>query len=174
MSKPSKPSKALLFSSIIYNVQVNLDGVIARVVETFGPIDYKSCELNFDKTDYYADEMGGNLKRVFVSFGNLVERDQLAKIKLETNLIEQSFLKGNSRAVNIDPGLITLENVVLATGKNYSHRIYLTEGIFAEVTLLFKAGSYTSLEWTYPDYASREAIEIFNQMREKYKKLSRC
>jgi len=79
------------------------------------------------------------------------------------------LLKEGNRVINIDPGLITLENVVLVTGKNYSHRIYLRDGIFAEITLIFKNGKYRPLEWTFPDYGSDDIIEIFIKMREKYK-----
>ena len=73
------------------------------------------------------------------------------------------------RRFNLDPGLLTLGNFVLATGKNNAHRIYLAEGIFADLTLIFRSRSYRPLEWTYPDYADAELIGILNRLREMYK-----
>lgn len=169
MAKPTKPKKALLFSSIIYSKDADLEKVIKRLTKDFGPIGFKSKELLFDWTDYYAGEMGEGLKRVFVAFSRLFERDKLAEIKLKTNSIEKSFSKGKARVANLDPGFLSLENMVLATCKNYSHRLYLRKGVFAEVTLIFRDSQYNTLEWTYPDYSSNEVLDIFNELREKYK-----
>ena len=73
------------------------------------------------------------------------------------------------RTVNIDPGYICLERLVLATGKNYTHRIYLSRGIYADLTLVFHRQSFRTLPWTYPDYADPSAVEVFNALRERYK-----
>jgi len=170
MSKPKKPSKAMLFASIIYRDTAVLDSASKRLMSEYGALAWKTDELSFDKTDYYATEMGAELKRVFIFFEKLIERDEISEIKKKTNSIEKDLLKGNSRTANIDPGLLTLENVVLATGKNFSHRIYIKDGIFAEITLINKGGGFRALEWTFPDYASPEIIKIFNDVREKYKK----
>jgi hypothetical protein len=95
-----------------------------------------------------------------------VDRDRLAEIKLFTNQVEKQFLDPQrGRRVNIDPGLLSLENLVLATGKNFTHRIYLQQGIFAEVTLIFQKGKFVTLPWTYPDYASEEITAILAQIR---------
>jgi len=173
MSIPCKPSKALLFSSIIFGRQEDLENSEKLLAERIGTIDYRSDILEFDKTDYYNDEMGKGLKRIFLGFSDLLERDRLADIKLITNDIEKTFLKDGSRRVNIDPGLLTLENIVLATGKNFSHRIYVGKGIFAEITLMYTKGDYEPLGWTYPDYATAEVRRILNGLREKYRELLR-
>jgi hypothetical protein len=76
--------------------------------------------------------------------------------------------------VNLDPGILSLENICLATTKPYSHRIYLAGGIWAEVTLMYRKDSYHPLEWTYPDYASQELLEIFAHLRILYKEKLRC
>ncbi|HIC91403.1 MAG TPA: DUF4416 family protein, partial [Syntrophaceae bacterium] len=88
--------------------------------------------------------------------------------KLYTNSIEKHFCIDHKRRVNIDPGYITPERLVLATGKNYSHRIYLRDGIYADLTLIFKKGSFRPLEWTYPDYATSQVIELMNAIRKRY------
>ena len=91
------------------------------------------------------------------------------EIKRTTNKIENGYLQDGKRQVNIDPGYISLERLVLATGKNYTHRIYLSKGIFADLTLIFHKGSFSPLQWTYEDYASPEIIAFFNDVRDRYK-----
>jgi hypothetical protein len=62
-----------------------------------------------------------------------------------------------------------MERLVLATGKNYIHRIYLAKGIYADLTLIFNKGTFKPLAWTYRDYADPEIIAVLNQLREHYK-----
>jgi hypothetical protein len=90
-------------------------------------------------------------------------------IKLQTNELEKRYVQEGKRRVNIDPGYIALERLVLATGKNYTHRIYLSKGIYADLTLVFHQGSFQSLAWTYRDYADLVVIGTFNEIRERYK-----
>jgi hypothetical protein len=128
----------------------------------------------FNYTDYYCREMGSPLYRLIVVFSELVERDSMPEIKTEANKIENNFLEHGKRRINIDPGLITLENICLVTTKPYTHRIYLGKGIWSEITLIYKGESYQKLEWTYPDYGSNELIDFFNGIREQYKRRLRC
>jgi len=127
-----------------------------------------SPEWMFDRTRYYEREMGWPLYRRFVSFKELIPPETLVAIKLETNAIETDFLDQGNRRINIDPGMISAERLILATGKNYIHRIYLSKGIYADLTLLFKRGSFTPLAWTYRDYADPEMILFFNELRHTY------
>jgi len=173
MSIPTNPDKALLFLSLIYHPEQDLSDAVSKLVDAFGPLAYKTEELDFDMTDYYNAEMGKGLKRVFLGFEKLVERDDLPEIKTISLLIERSFMQDGKRRINFDPGLLTQENIVLSTCKNYSHRIYLGKGVFAEVTLMYSDGDYRPLEWTYPDYASKDVRKILNEMREKYKEALR-
>lgn len=132
----------------------------------FGPIDYKSQILDFDHTNYYAAEFGTDLKRVFISFEKLINPDDLWKIKIITNKLEGRFTKDKKRQLNLDPGYISQSNLVLASTKNFSHRIYTRNGIYQEVTLLFKDKTFQPLPWTYPDYQSKECIDIFIKIRD--------
>lgn len=135
----------------------------------FGPTDWVSHTLLFDRTRYYEKEMGWPLHRRFVSFQKLIQPDGIVEIKRSTNALEERYIEEGRRRVNVDPGYLSLERLVLTTGKNYTHRIYLSEGVYADLTLVFQRGTYRSLEWTYRDYASPQMIEIFNEMRRGYK-----
>ncbi len=114
--------------------------------------------------------MGKNLTRVFAAFDNLIEKDRIVDIKLKTNQIEDNLFSVNGkRSVNIDPGYLTSAKVVLATTKNFQHRLYLKKGIFAEVTLRYKKDSYSPWEWTFRDYKREESIDFFNKLRVIYR-----
>jgi len=132
----------------------------------FGIVDYASVILDFNFTDYYAKEMGKDLKRQFLSFRRLISPEYLPGIKRCTNVLENKFFsKQGKRLVNIDPGYLNLSKLVLATTKDHQHRLYLGKGIFGEVTLRYKGKSFSSWDWTYPDYRSRAYIEVFNHIR---------
>lgn len=122
----------------------------------------------FDRTQYYAREMGWPLYRRFVSFEELISPETLVELKLTTNAIENEYLFQGNRQVNIDPGYISAERLILSTGKNYVHRVYLGKGIYADLTLVFKRGSFRPLEWTYRDYSAPEMIAYFNELRSAY------
>ncbi|MFH1457710.1 MAG: DUF4416 family protein [Candidatus Omnitrophota bacterium] len=134
----------------------------------FGEIDFESTLLDFIHTDYYEKEMGEDLKKVFISFKKPISPQDLAKIKIRTIKIENRLSFGKKRTINIDPGYLELSKLVFATTKDFKHRIYLSHGIFAEVTLFYDNKSFKAWEWTYPDYRSQEYINIFNKIREIY------
>jgi len=128
----------------------------------------------FDTTDYYVVEMGGDLQRQFVSFARLIDPGQLAHLKTLTNGIEGRIcydlgLPDDHRRVNLDPGYLTLSKLVLATTKDYGHRVYLGGGIYAESTLHYENGGWVAWPWTYPDYADGRYHAFFEGVRERYK-----
>ncbi len=143
-----------------------------KLIEKFGRVDFESEDIPFIHTDYYNKEMGENLLKKFISFEKLLLPDDLPDIKLFTNDIEKQFLyEGtNKRKINIDPGLLSLSKFVLATTKNYDHRIYTGKGIYAEVTLRYTQKDFKEFEWTYPDFRAEEYKKILRQIREIYKK----
>jgi len=139
--------------------------------QKFGPVDFRSPILSFQHTHYYESEMGSNLKRKFMSFQDLIDPAKIGGIKLFTNQLEQGFLHPDTdhRRINLDPGYLTLSKLVLASTKDYQHRIYLGRGIYAEVTLRYKKGEgFEPWGWTYPDYRTGEYLEIFNHLRKIY------
>ena len=140
-------------------------GVLERY---FSKIDFQSQALPFSHTDYYENEFGKDLKRKFISCTKLIWPQHLPRIKIITNQIEKRLSRGTCRLINIDPGYLDLSKLVLATTKDYKHRIYLSQGIYAEVTLFYQEKAFKSWEWTYPDYKTPEYTAIFNQIRGIY------
>jgi len=169
MSTPSEPEKVKLITSLFSPQKDLIDQVIREMESIFGPFDWKSRELFFDRTKYYAREMGWPLFRRFISFKDLIKPEDLIEVKLKTNYIEKQYVEEGKRRINIDPGYIALERLILATGKNYTHRIYLGQGIYADLTLIYQRGTFQPLEWTYRDYSDPEMIDCFNRLREDYK-----
>ncbi|MEJ2715823.1 MAG: DUF4416 family protein [Deltaproteobacteria bacterium] len=169
MSVPQIPDPAGLVMSVLASVRDRVEAATAMLVRRIGPVEKVVGPFAFDFTSYYDSEMGPGIQRWLWLFSHLVDRGELARIKLVTNEIESSFLVEGKRTFNLDPGLLTLENFVLATGKNRAHRIYLGDGIFADLTLVFREGTYRPLPWTYPDYADPELIMMLNELRESYK-----
>jgi hypothetical protein len=169
MSEP-KPAQAV---KLVASVLSAGDGAIGAAVRSlsaeFGRPDFISAPLSFEYTDYYAGEMGAPLRRRFLSFETLSRPELLPDVKLFTNRLEKaSEGEGKRREVNIDAGYLSQAHLVLATGKGYAHRPYLRDGIYADLTLIFRQGSFEALPWTYPDYAAPETISLFNGIRRKY------
>ncbi|MFC1813545.1 DUF4416 family protein, partial [Thermodesulfobacteriota bacterium] len=142
--------------------------VAKELVEQFGPIDVVSAWLPFDFTTYYEPEMGKPLFRRMLAFKTLIDQDALAQIKIMTNDLELKYTRNDRRRVNLDPGYLLQERFVLATGKNFSHRIYIGRRIYADLTLVFTKGEFQTLPWTYPDYADKKMLAYLKQVRNKY------
>jgi len=170
MGEIKEPLPVKLIASMFTASGEILEEAGVRLRQQFGPVDYESELLPFDHTNYYADEFGENLKRRFVAFEKLVHPGRLAEIKLLTNALEMEWTAEGKRRINIDPGYVSHSKLVLATTKNHAHRVYLDQGIYAEVTLHFRDGTFCAWPWTYPDYASSPLVAIFNQIRGIYVK----
>lgn len=145
--------------------------IYQQLTNHFGNIDYTSELLPFTSTNYYEDEMGKVIHRQFISFESLIDAGTLAEKKLLTNQVEQSYLKEGTtkRRVNLDIGYICMAKLVLASTKDHAHRIYLNDGIYAEITLRFYHKTFQPWEWTYPDYRLPTYIDIFNHIRTIYR-----
>ncbi|MCR4407930.1 MAG: DUF4416 family protein [Anaerolineae bacterium] len=168
MGTVKKPLPVKLIVSAFAGGEALLAEAKARLVAEFGPIDYESALLPFDHTPYYTPEFGPGLVRRIWAFEKLIEQGELAAIKRRTNDLEAEWAVGGRRRINLDPGFVAHSKMVLATTKDHAHRIYIGEGIYAEVTLYFRDGSFRAWPWTYPDYASLPYLEIFNQIRALY------
>lgn len=171
MGRIGKPFPGKLILSAIFSDQDALDGAIAEMEKKYGRIDFETDIIPFLHTTYYREEMGDDLKRKFFSFEKKTERNKLADIKIFTNKIEGKYGEVVDdfvfRKVNLDPGIISPANLVLASTKDYAHRIYLDKGIYAEVTLLYIKKKFTPLPWTYPDYTEPEILDFFTRVRER-------
>ncbi len=167
LPKPSDPAK--LFVSAIYADHEKLAACFRRLEARFGPCDYQSKELSFVESGYYHQEMGQPLFRQFLSFRDLLRPEALPEIKLFTNALEAEVAESGRRRVNLDPGYLNLYHLILATGKKGSHRPFLGQGIYADLTLIYESGTFKALPWTYPDYAGEAVILMLNRLREVYK-----
>ena len=171
MSTPFKPVPALLFTAVLISKDFNLNELVEILEKEFGKISVYSRKIKFIWSDYYEAEMGPELERVFMVFEDLVSKDEIIRVKRITDEIENKYSNNGKRTVNIDPGLIALENIVLATNKAFFHRVYLGDGVYAEVTLYYKGKTYWPIEyWTFPEYRSTPVISFFNQVRQELKR----
>lgn len=169
MSQPKTPDPAKLVMGCIMNDKALVEEIYPILESAFGPVDMISPWLNFAYTDYYYKEMGSPLFRKVFVFKHLIAQDDLARIKEQTNEFEKMFLDRNNRSINIDPGYLVSSRFILATGKEYSHRIYIGRKIYADLTLMYsKKKGFQTLDWTYPDYASQSMLDFLSKVRDKY------
>ncbi|ROR01755.1 DUF4416 family protein [Desulfosoma caldarium] len=165
MSVPKVFEPCKLVFGLLYRRHDDKTHVLSALTELFGPLDAVTQPQNFTFTRFYDKEMGSGLLRVFGSFDELVDPERLAEIKHRTNLLEQSWAQDGRRTINVDPGLLSEERLVLATGKNAAHRIPLRNGIYGDLSLLYRHGAYRPLPWTYPDYAQDDTRRFFGLLR---------
>lgn len=157
-----------LIIGFIFKEELILNQAKTILERQFGKIDFESNALPFTHTAYYEKEFGKDLKRKFICFQKLTPPQALARIKIITNKIEHKLSINRRRLINIDPGYLCLSKLILASTKDYKHRVYLNKGIYAEVTLFYQNKDFQFWEWAYPDYKTAEYIAIFNKIREVY------
>ena len=159
--------KAKLFVGIMYSNIEHYNKAIELLGKDFGEIELQGEEFDFNFTKHYEKEMGKNLRKRFILFKKLIDRKDLTDIKLQTMKLEEKFRKNNKRQVNIDPGYITLNNVVVASTKELPHRIYLNKGIFADLLLLLKKKDVIPFKHTFTDY--KQSKNFFLESRQRFK-----
>lgn len=167
--KPFLPAK--LICSLIAREPIYFKEAEERLIQLFGPVDLKSSFFVFNYTDYYNREMGPNLKRCFLSFANLQDPSALSQIKHQTNDLEEKLkreFRSSGRVVNLDPGILTPSALIMATAKNFAHRVPLQAGIYAHLELLFRRNSIKTFDWTYPDFRQETYYPFFLEVRKIY------
>lgn len=165
MSRPFYPQKGLLVTGIMVSSEYLFLNLEKDLSNLFGNPVFLGPWFNFSHSDYYKAEMGRNLKKRLIAFKSPVYQDDLVKIKHQSWELEHKYLKDNRRSVNIDPGILTSDKFILSTGKNYSHRVYLGSGVFADLTLIFKKDGVQTFDWTYFDYKDNKTIDFLMQVR---------
>jgi hypothetical protein len=168
MGDVRQPQPVKVFVGLLTAKPLALPVLNGLLEERLGPVDCESPLLDFAYTDYYEPEMGVELKRKFFGFGRLASPDSLVDLKLFTNQVEQTLAINGRRTVNMDPGYLTPARVVLASTKDFGHRLYLGKGIYGEVTLMYQKKSFLALPWTYPDYRSEVYQRFFKELRRVY------
>jgi hypothetical protein len=182
-----EPERVKLFVGVLARTVEWVDWAAEKLSDRYGPVEDRSDVIPFAFTTYYETEMGTGLLRVFLSFRDPVDPGRLAVIKRETNALEEAAGRGggdrdgrpppggesekraHGRLVNLDPGYLSEAKLVLATTKDYSHRIYLAHGVYAEVTMLFRDGDFRPQPWTYPDYRTGAYRAFFRRVRERFR-----
>jgi hypothetical protein len=174
MSTPKKPDNVLFFVGIICRRNVSLLELLSMLERHYGDIHSVSIPVPFHWTDYYNNEMTDDLLRFWIEFEAPIQPDDIVERKHISWEIEKKFFDSqNNRTVNVDPGYITPARLVLTTFKDFSHRIYLGEGVYGEITLMFSNNHFNSLPWTFYDYKDESNHYFFYQCRERILKLQR-
>jgi hypothetical protein len=169
MWEPREPNPVKIIIGILASDDRCLTAAREAITREFGPLDLLSDIWPFVKTDYYRDETGPAILRQFVTIEQLVHPGELAEAKHRTNRIEQELAEALAspfpRPANLDPGIIEPAKLVLASTKNFSHRIYIGRKMYAEVTLVFDRGAWCPLRYTYPDYRQQTYFDFFSEVR---------
>ncbi len=166
MADITPPQPVKLICGMLAASEPLLDTAAEALIEVYGPADLRSDVWAFDFTDYYQPQMGSELKRQFLAFERLIDPGELAAVKIHTNELEARFADSADvpRPVNLDPGYLTPARLILASCKDFAHRIYIGRGIYAEVTLQYRGG-WQKLDWTFPDYASQRYAAFMTEAR---------
>jgi len=181
-----KPSRAKLIAAIMARDEQLIADALRALESSYGKVESSSRAFPFKYSDYYKREMGDSLLKMFCSFAMLIEPDEIVDLKLKAVEVEKQFpaemphsvatphpASGSptgvaTRTVNIDPGYLDRMKLVLATTKDCPHRIYLGRGIYGDLELIYRSGSFASLDWSYLDYREPFTIEFFNTVRNRY------
>ena len=170
MGKPKRPGPARLVCALMGSPSAPWGRVREAMVGKFGPVVLESPSYPFTHTKYYELEMGSGLLKFFWAFSGFFPQEALAEAKGFTNALEEELAEDREgvlrRVVNLDPGYLTEAQLVLATTKGYSHRIYLGDGIYAEVTMVYHGGSFEPMGWTYPDYKMPLVLRFMEEVRQ--------
>ncbi len=164
----SEVEPVLLLAGLLFR-DADIDEQARKLMTAaWGSVLVESETFDFTHTDYYEKEMGGGLKRKFIAFSELINPVELPEIKIASNRMEEELIAAGKRRINIDPGYLDLAKLVLASTKDFSHRLCLGGNIFGEVTLRFIKGRFQPLEWTYPDYQEPKTLDFLKHARQLY------
>jgi len=169
MGRPTPPSPVKLFVVSLHRDASILEAAINQFQVEWGGTDFESEDFIFDETDYYEPEMGNGLRRRFYSFAQLISPDRIVEAKLHCNSIEDQFLQEGQRQVNLDAGYLDTYKVILASAKFGGQKIYLRDGIYADMTLTMYKGKWESFVWGFPDFKSGKYDEALKKIRDLYK-----
>lgn len=168
-TKPFTPWK--LITGIMYASNEYLDQAKVKLIEQYGPIDRESRSFIFDQSPYYAEQFESRVKRILVSFEHLVDPASLSDIKVETNRREKEMKEkggGGIRVINLDPGILSASSLIMATAKDFAHRVPLQKGIYAHLELMFGKNDIRTLPWTYPDFKDSRYHSFLLDVRRIY------
>jgi len=167
--EPSEPIPVKLFCGVLYSDEQLLNDSRLLLVEKYGEIDYQGDQFNFEISEYYRTEMGWPIYRRFWAFETLINPNEIARLKIECNEIEDQLTVAGNRKVNLDPGYMDYDKIVLASAKYNGQKIYLDYGIYADLTLRYEKGNFYPYPWSFPDFKNGQYNQTFLRIREIYK-----
>jgi hypothetical protein len=166
---PTKPDPVKLIIGLLYSDEILMQKALEILSKRYGKIDYTSDVFEFTITDYYVSEMGNPIFRCFVSFSRLIYPNEIADVKIKTNKIEKKLSDNGKRKVNLDPGYMDYDKVVLASAKYNGQKIYLDFGIWADLVLHYENSGFDPYPWSFPDFKQGMYNDVFLQIRQMYK-----
>jgi hypothetical protein len=170
MGDINDPKPALLLIAVSSRYDAALTWAAAQTTQAHGGVRLESPRFDFGETDYYQSTMGTELKKQFLVFDQPFDPGDLAQVKHATNTLEVDYAAQSehpeTRPLNLDPGYLTQAKLVLASTKDHAHRLYLSQGIYAEITLTYRKGRWQKSDWTYPDYQREDFQAFFSQCRQ--------
>jgi len=169
MAAPQSPLPVKLVVATLYSDENLLLAARERLLQRFATIDFTSEPFAFKLTNYYVPEMGAPIFRLFYAFAKLISPDELARSKIATNAIEDELAINGRRKVNLDAGYLDTDKFMLASTKYNGQKIYLAEGIWADLTLHYEKGHFSAYSWSFADFRSGEYEKTFLRIREIYK-----
>ncbi len=159
-----------LVAAVLYQKIEDFQSGLALLEKAFSSIDFQGSAFPFVESDYYQEEMGSDLKRLMISFDELVMPDTLVKAKQTTKQLEQQLADQGNRTVNLDIGYLDIFKLILASFKGRSNKIYMGEQVWADMILYFEKGDYQSFLWSFPDFKSGIYNKDLISIRNKYKR----
>jgi hypothetical protein len=160
------PAPSLLIASILGRSTEAAHRAISSFCGQLGQLIFLSEPLSFEWTGFYSDDLGPSPTRFIVAVEHETDTSGLSELKRTTCRLEITLARpGQGREVNIDPGLLSADQLVLASTKPRAHRLYLGHGIYGDLMLLYGPAGFSPLPWTYPDYASAPLLPIFGRLR---------
>ena len=177
MGEVSEPSPVLAILAAFSRHEAALDWGLERATAAWGPVVLASPRFSFSETTYYEPTMGSSILKCFWAFERLIDPAALVEFKIATNAWEREYAEGaghvEPRPLNLDPGYLTPAKLVLASTKDHAHRLYMSRGIFAEVTLFYKDRHWQHRDWTFPDYRRADYQQFFSEGRDYLRRRER-
>ena len=163
------PLQVLPITAIFSRHPQALAWAAEKIRAEWGEVALKSEPFAFEQTHYYDVTMGTSLRKQFLVTLPLMTPDELVERKHQSNAWEELYARefphDEPRPLNIDPGYLDMGKLVLASSKDFAHRIYMARGIYAEITLFYRHGQWCDHPWTFPDYRENTYHPFFHQCR---------
>jgi hypothetical protein len=135
----------------------------------FGPIDFKGAFPAFESTGYYREEFGDGLHRGFASFRGLFDPAGLPAFKREAAGLEAALGADGKRSCNLDAGYLDADKLVLASFKRGPCKLYLRDGVYADMLLKYSKGRFEAMPWAFPDFRDGRYDKSLLAIRERLK-----